>query len=226
MNTVHTLQGSGLPSSTFAALQGPPVDDADDAAEGAASGVFIRMLDELDYGLMLVTKAGTMRFANRIALRECETRRFLGLVGGDVHGRDDRSHGELRQAIVGATRGRRAMVSLRGGESVACIAVVPIADPKPAGEELALLVFGRQQVCEPLSVEFFAREHGLTMAETAVLRALCQGQAPAESARRLGVAVSTVRTHISSLRQKTGMRTIGDVVRAVTVLPPIVAVLN
>jgi DNA-binding CsgD family transcriptional regulator len=90
----------------------------------------------------------------------------------------------------------------------------------------ALVVFGRRQVCEPLSVEFYAREHRLTAAETSVLRGLADGLRPAQIAREAGVAMSTVRTQITSIRLKTGARSIGELVRLVTVLPPIVPVLN
>ena len=37
--------------------------------------------------------------------------------------------------------------------------------------------------------------------------------------------MSTVRTQITSIRMKTGARSIGELVRLVTVLPPIVPVL-
>jgi DNA-binding NarL/FixJ family response regulator len=75
-------------------------------------------------------------------------------------------------------------------------------------------------------VEFFARERCLTGAETHVLRALCEGERPVEIARRCGVALSTVRTQISSLRLTTGASCINELVRIVTMLPPIVPVLN
>ena len=88
-----------------------------------------------------------------------------------------------------------------------------------------LVLFNRAQMCETLSVELFARAHGLTHAESAVLTGLCRGAAPARIARDVGVAVSTVRTQVASLRQKTGAASIADLVRQVAVLPPIVPTL-
>jgi DNA-binding CsgD family transcriptional regulator len=104
------------------------------------------------------------------------------------------------------------------------LAIVPVGETLEAGrtEGSALLVFGRRQVCEPLSVQFFAREHRLTTAETAVLHGLAEGLRPAEIAKDAGVPMSTVRTQITSIRLKTGARSIGELVRLVTVLPPIV----
>ena len=49
---------------------------------------------------------------------------------------------------------------------------------------------------------------------------------PAQIARAAGVAMSTVRTQITSVRLKTGARSIGELVRLVTVLPPIIPLLN
>ena len=86
---------------------------------------------------------------------------------------------------------------------------------------LVLLVLGRRQSCEALTVDFFARTQGLTSAEAKVLQALCDGLRPKEAARRLGVAVSTIRTQISSIRTKTQTTSIRDLVSRVTALPPI-----
>ena len=57
-----------------------------------------------------------------------------------------------------------------------------------------------------------ARQHGHTHA--------------AEVARQQGVAVSTVRTQIGSIRAKTGAGSISELVRQVAVLPPLVGALR
>jgi DNA-binding CsgD family transcriptional regulator len=221
-------------------------DDADAAHRGDAfdlgpygreGRLLMLALDELDYGLVLLSRTGRLRFANRSALHKCIPGSGLRLVNEHLHALDERADQQLKRALDGAATGRRSMLNLKGGQDMVSIAVVPMGRDTEIGrggdaaegaghEASALMVFGRRQVCEPLSVEFFAREHGMTLAETAVLRELCQGITPAEVASRSGVALSTVRTHISSLRMKTGARTIGQVMHMLTVLPPIVPVLN
>jgi DNA-binding CsgD family transcriptional regulator len=194
-------------------------------------------LDELDYGLVLLARTGRLQFANRSALYRCIPGSGLQLVNDHLQALDERADQQLKRALDGAATGRRSMVNLKAGRGLVSIAVVPMGRDTGSGsvddsgecagnEQSALLVFGRRQVCEPLSVEFFAREHGMTLAETAVLRELSQGVTPAEVASRSGVALCTVRSHISSLRMKTGARTIGQVMHMLTVLPPIVPVLN
>ena len=81
-------------------------------------------------------------------------------------------------------------------------------------------------MCEALSVQGFARSHGLTAAETRVLVALCEGTPPGAVAAQVGVAISTVRTQIGNIRQKTGAESIRDLVRQVAVLPPLMGVLR
>ena len=76
------------------------------------------------------------------------------------------------------------------------------------------------------TLPLFAQAHLLTMAESAVLRGLCSGSRPAEIAERTGVAISTVRTHIGNIRAKTGSQSVRDLIRMVTVLPPIVPAFN
>jgi DNA-binding CsgD family transcriptional regulator len=53
----------------------------------------------------------------------------------------------------------------------------------------------------------FARRHGLTPTETAVLRAIGDGARPADAAVELGIAVATVRVHLKRIFSKTGAHT-------------------
>jgi DNA-binding CsgD family transcriptional regulator len=59
-----------------------------------------------------------------------------------------------------------------------------------------------------------------------VLEHLCTGQDPTDIAEQLGVAISTVRTQVSSIRQKTGASNIRELVRKVAVLPPLLNALR
>ena len=119
------------------------------------------------------------------------------------------------------------MITLGHGEQAVSVAVVPLAtvaaDDTP---HLTLLVFGKRHMCEALSAHWFARSHGLTPAEIRVLAALCEGRRPSDVATAQGVALSTVRTQIGSIRAKTGAESIRALVRQVAVLPPLVGALR
>ena len=75
-------------------------------------------------------------------------------------------------------------------------------------------------------MDIYARSQGLTAAEMSVLKDLCNGMKPKEIARQQGVAISTVRSHICSIRAKTRTGSIRDLVSSVSVLPPITPVVK
>lgn len=187
--------------------------------------LMLRLIDEIDYGLMLVDDHGHVRVANRLARRECAAPGALRVVHGELQAAQPADHAALRHALDAAQRGRRELLELGRGAQRVRLAVVPLSDP---GDEAAhaLIVFGKRQLCETLSVELFARAHGLTGAEGKVLQALCSGAQPTGMARQFGVAISTIRTQLASLRQKTEAASIRDIVRQVAALPPVVTALR
>jgi DNA-binding CsgD family transcriptional regulator len=196
------------------------------AAAPLAVNWFALMLDEIDYGMLLVADDRTVLHANHVARAELDRDHPLQLLGAELRVQRPQDLMPLREALHAArTRGLRRLLCLGDGAQQVSVAVVPL--PAGEGEEpLALLVFGKRRVCEALSTHWFAREHGLTAAEARVLAALCEGQLPNSIAGAQGVAISTVRTQISAIRAKTGAESIRALVRQVAVLPPLVSALR
>jgi DNA-binding CsgD family transcriptional regulator len=194
---------------------------------GSRGGLLTQVLNELDYGLMVVSDTARIRLANQAALRECRPAQCMQIHDGHVQPRDERDRGSFVRALTASRLGRRSMLSLHSIHALVSVAVVPMGEVVEAGGTwTALLAFGRRQACEPISLEFFAREHGLTGAEGQVLKGLCGGLRPVQIARDAGVALSTVRTQVSSIRLKTEAKSIGELVRRLTMLPPIVPALD
>lgn len=202
------------------ALSGVPASSGLSPAAGGVPPWMAAMLDALDYGLLLLDAAQHVVHANRAA---------RAALAGNPLGRpwamalDCRTPGDvaaLGQAIEAALeRGWRRLVTLRRPGGPSGIAVVPL----PAGGGAAvMLVLSRVRSCEALSVHWYARSHGLTQAEERVLEALCGGATPNEVAASLGVAVSTVRTQLATIRAKTGAAGLRELVAGVASLPPIV----
>lgn len=185
-------------------------------------------LDELDYGLLIVDARGHLVQANQMGHHHCTAAHGSCLLQGQqLHTRCSTEDAVLQRALALAAAGRRSLIKLGEGPHTETVAVVPLGSPQGGRADAAiLLVFGKRQVCEALSVEHFARVHNLTHAEGMVLTALCHGDEPSAIARQFGVAVSTVRTQIASVRQKTQATSIRDLVRQVAMLPPIVSVLG
>ena len=182
------------------------------------------MLDEIDYGMLLLSTGGRVLHANHAAREQLDDRHPLQLLGSDLVARREPDVTDLRTAIDGTRRGLRRLLSLGEPSCRVSVAIVPLPDLQ-AGY-LALLMMGKRQVCQRLSVQCFAQAHVLTIAETRVLEALCSGLGPREVASQHQVGLSTVRTQIGHVRAKVGADSIRDLVRQVAVLPPMVSSLR
>ena len=184
------------------------------------------MLDALTPGLLLVNEVAEVRYANRAAVRDCTGGSALHFDGRRLRLSSAGDRDDLLQALAAARRGRRSMLNLRHEKQAVSVGVVPLQAHQADGDAVALLVLGRRPECDPLSLQFFAQMHRLTAAESAVLNGLCEGLRPSQVAERGGVALSTVRSQIDSIRQKTRARGVHDVVRMVQMLPPVISALH
>ncbi len=182
-------------------------------------------LNAIDYGVMLIDAEARLRHANQAALRCVAPGSALRLVDDVVQPRSVGHGASFDRAVAAATRGRRSMVQLPAEDASLGVAFAPLACELAQGSVAVLLLLGKREPCQSLSVEFFAQQHRLTRAESAVLRGLCSGLQPTQIARSAGVAISTVRTQIGSLRSKTATPSIGELVRLVMLLPPMAPVL-
>ncbi len=195
------------------------------AMPGMSSQWLLRALDELDHGIVIVGGDGRVLHLNHVAQSELDGDHPLRLLDGELRARDGRDALSLREALQGAMRGLRRMFAVGGDAARMVLAVVPL-EVGGAGPGAALVNFSKRRMCEELSVEGFARCHGLTMAETQVLKGLCAGVTPQHVANEQGVKLSTVRTQISSVRAKTGAASIRALVKQVAQLPPMVGALR
>jgi DNA-binding CsgD family transcriptional regulator len=200
-------------------------------------GWLTRMLDEIDYGMLLVTADAKVTYLNHAARLELDGQHPLQLSDRRLGANSPPDLAPLYEALADAQRGLRRLLTLGAGRQQVSISVVPLHDTAQAGDShtcrtndspsaVTLLVLGKRQVCEQLSVQGFARSHHLTPAETRVLEGLCGGLRPSTIAADAGVAVSTVRTQIGSIRAKTGASSIRELARRVAVLPPLVGALR
>ena len=189
------------------------------------ASMLLRLLDEIDYGMTLVTLEGTLLFANRQAAQELESGGPLELVQGELRAIDASDHELLRIAIANAGRARRALVTVGEDEQLLPVAIQPLradSGQLDEGDEFfALLTFGKRPEADTLRISLFARLQNITAAEARVLESLCDGINPKDIAAQQGVALSTVRSHISSMRVKTQCANIRELVSRVASLPPI-----
>ena len=211
------------PSRGRARCEDPPLDRFVEAPDTRPwdGALMARVLDELDYGLMLVTAGCHLVHANATGARELRDGSVVRVVSGAVRPRNERLVRSFSAAVARAATGLRTLVTLDAAKGSGALAMVPIPSDVAYGGRV-LLVFGKNQLCEALSIDFFSRSHGITDAEGRVLQGLCAGLPPASIASAAGVAVSTIRTHISSIRGKTGASSISHLMNRIATLPPIV----
>jgi DNA-binding CsgD family transcriptional regulator len=190
-----------------------------------------QMLDTLDHGMLLVTDTTRVRHVNGAAWRDLDDQHPLQLLGTglddlQLQARFGPDVVPLREALVGAgQRGLRRLLQLGTGRQRVSVAVVPLPALGAGDVPYAAVLLGRRQVCEELTVDWFARSHRLTTAETAVMKGLCADFTPQQIAERQGVGLATIRTQIGSIRLKTGACSIRALVRQVALLPPLVSAL-
>ena len=191
---------------------------------GDVPAIVQSMLDSIQIGAMAVAAGMRVSFANRAAVRECSRHALLRIEDARlallaVPCVDD--HARLARAVEGAHAGQWSLVRLGSGASPLSIAVSPLFPGECSAGPLALLLFGLCQNKEPLTIQLYAQSCGLTPAETRVLLGLSEGLVPKQIASKHEVLLSTVRTQISSIRDKTGTRRLGDLMQALVSLPPI-----
>jgi DNA-binding CsgD family transcriptional regulator len=224
------LQTPTAVTSVTGPAHAPAGNDTTAAAAHPPAPWLALMLDEIDYGMLLLADESNVLHANHVARSELDAAHPLQLLGRQLRVRHAPDLGPLRTALADAVkRGLRRLVTLGQGEQRITLAVVPLAGTAASEGDrgpLTLLVFGKRRVCPALSAHWFARSHGLTPAETRVLAALCDGQAPNVIAKTQSVAMSTVRSQIGAIRAKTGAAGIRALVRQVAVLPPLVNALR
>jgi DNA-binding CsgD family transcriptional regulator len=184
------------------------------------------ILEEIDYGVLLLSHRQQILYSNHTARRELRQDHPLRIGEGRLLTARASDGSPLRDAIRSATqRGLRRLLVLNHNGKPRVVAVVPLPfmlDDVP----VVLLLLGRRSLCESLSAQGFATCHGLTPAECNVLTALCEGQSPRLIASRHGVEVATIRTQIVSIRNKTGASSLRALLELVAQLPPLVGALR
>jgi len=180
-----------------------------------------RALDEVDFGIALLRADGEVLHLNHRARRALHSDGPLHVLANRLGAHDNSAQVRLNHALHDAAlRGLRRLLTLGADPLRLVVALVPVQTG------IAALLLGRTDVCEDLSIQCFARQHELTAAETRVFSALGRGVVPSQIAREQGVKLSTVRTQIAAVRQKTGTPSIGALVRLAAGLPPMVSALR
>jgi DNA-binding CsgD family transcriptional regulator len=177
--------------------------------------------ETLRVGVLLLDECGRPLFANRRARSILAERDGLELKRQAVRGVVPREAAQLRRAVAeaalgGPEAGAVLFLSRASGRSPLHVLVnnlrpSPTLASFPAGTAL-LFVIDAEEGC-PISEGSLRRRYGMTPAEARVAARIGRGARPAEIARALGLCISTVRTHLQHVLDKTGTHHQSDLVR-------------
>lgn len=188
--------------------------------------LLMRVLDEVDYGLLVIDAQGRIRHANHLARQEMSAGRVILTHSKSLLGRSTDLTTQIQGALEHALRGQRRLLQLKQGDHELSMAFVPLNHSLEFDAPTVLVLLSRKNACDNLALRMFARSQSLSPSEEAVLLALCRGASIPDIAADHKVAESTVRSQIKALREKTGCGSIRALMQRVHSLPPVVSALR
>jgi DNA-binding CsgD family transcriptional regulator len=193
----------------------------------ARTATLHEVFDGLTAGMFMVDASGRLVHANVAGRGILAGADFLRSVGGRLVARDPAADRTLRAVFAAAAKGDAAVgaggiaVPLASTERESYVAhVLPLTSGArheigSAEAAVAALFVHKAAMEAPSMPETIARHYKLTPTELRVLLSLLDVGSGPEVAEALGVADSTVKTHLGRIYQKTGARGQVDLVKLV-----------
>ena len=205
---------------------GTEVSGGPGARPGLSQQHLMRVFDEIDYGMLIIDAQGRILHANHLARHELANGRIIMSYGNSLLGSSAEFTSQIQQAMESSFRGQRKLLMMTVGEKELSLAFTPLSHPLEADSPSVLVLLSRQSTCDNLAVRMFARSLNLSPSEESVLMGLCRGLQITEIAQQHGVAESTVRSQIKTLREKADAPSIRRLLHRVNSLPPVVPALR
>jgi DNA-binding CsgD family transcriptional regulator len=195
--------------------------------KAAEAATLADTLDGLSAGLCLVDAGGRIVHVNAAAQAILDAGDVLRAVEGKLTARDAQADRTLREVFAAAGQGDEALgakgiaVPLTGQEGDRYVAhALPLTSSarQCAGLTAAMAALFIRKTAPAASArpEVIGAAFKLTPTELRVLLAIVELGSVPEVAAALGVADTTVRTHVGRLFEKTGARRQADLVKLVT----------
>jgi DNA-binding CsgD family transcriptional regulator len=193
--------------------------ETEDAAREphTAMELALRYFECLPKPTLLLRPDGAVERTNAAARALLLERDCLRVAYGRVVGFTGRASEKFEDMWARALAGRVSRVvvtALGSGAQMWQVEIVPLkAVASQQTPDLLLMVTVHPPVRTDRGIVALARIFGLTCAEARVLAHLADDHTPNEIGTALGVSVTTVRTHLQSLFQKTGARRQPELIR-------------
>jgi DNA-binding CsgD family transcriptional regulator len=194
----------------------------------ARADMFTEILDGLSAGMFLVDAEGRIVHANAAGHAMIADGNLLRAVNGRLAPTDPDAAQNLKDVFAAAgvddsavgTRGISVPLRAREGEQLVAHAL-PLSsgmrrDTGNAYKAAAVLFVHRADPDTPAPPEVIAKTYRLTPSELRVLLAVVEVGGGPDVAKALGIAESTVKTHLKRLYAKTGASRQADLVKLLT----------
>jgi DNA-binding CsgD family transcriptional regulator len=193
----------------------------------AETGIFADTLDRIEAGLYLVDEGGRIVHANAAGRAILDAGDVLYVAARHLAACDPQAHVTLREIFAAVGRGDAArrtkgiaipMIGKDGERYIADALPLTSATRRRAGmayTAVAALFVRKAALTMSSRSEVIAKTFKLTPTELRVLLAIVEIGGVPEVAAALGVAETTIRTHVSRLLAKTGATRQADLVKLV-----------
>lgn len=202
--------------------EGFPLQALAKGGRGQAPQWLKSLLNDVGYGILLLDPELRLCYCNDSAKQVLNEVGLGKLLDGAL---PPFSPGRPCQDFYAAARlaaaGQRKLIMLGRGENQFAAALSPIKLNDQGTEGGVLVTTERKTICESISLWAYGRVQGLTASEIRVLEHLSGGMEPKFIATTLSVSVTTVRTHIKSMIDKTDSSNMRDLLLKISRLPPI-----
>jgi DNA-binding CsgD family transcriptional regulator/PAS domain-containing protein len=216
---MHRRMSLVAPHARRAVLIGRTIDQKADEVATLADA-----LDSLSAGVFLIEANGRIVHANAAGREILGVDDFLRSIGGRLVARDTKINRTLQDIVAGrgdleiGSKGIALPLTAREGECHV-VHVLPLAAAarRRAGapRTVAAVFVCRATLETPSSADVIRRAYQLTPTELRVLLAIVNIGGIPEVATALGVADTTIKTHVGRLFEKTGAGRQADLVKVV-----------
>ena len=190
-----------------------------DGPSALPGALLLRLLDALDFGVLLIEPDARLRYTNRPAREALGADDVLRIDAGRLTLHGPQQQRALLRALGEAAQGAPRMLCLGGGVPSTKLALTPW-DASADGTPLMLGTLQTGERRHWPALHAFARERRLTEGETDVMHQLVLGDRPPQIAARRGSSEGTVRSQIKALLEKTGTHSMRELVVEALHLPP------
>jgi DNA-binding CsgD family transcriptional regulator len=172
-------------------------------------GALCAAYDELALAILILSINGRILFANLAAKTMIENSWPIRALDGHIQAIEPRANAQLKKAIESLSRAdgeayeHEFCLATSSAQREGAIGCMRLLQSLSGGEPAIALFITETGQKSHYGLHGFADTYGLSKAEARTLKALVETQTPANAAIRLNVAISTVKSHIRKIFQKT-----------------------